>query len=428
MLDSLEPAIVSHTVVSGEVKFYLSFGTLEEAFASDKDGNFFTIATDNLKTQENYYLYVEPLSKIAEVTLLVTQKHQVITLLDGSPQTVGFQDESDTQKYMLFNLPPGTSTVVFYIKSQSPDFYPRLFLKLYNDTDSNVNVDFPPSSDPTEYQRIDQWDYDLYTLKSSLNFAGLTPGSFLALTLQYRRVPKSYMPKNDSIMNPANKKSPSQDKSASAVIALSHTLVTKLVAGMDYHGVLPGVKTGGNSFYRLRLFKVVNPGKSYLSVRFAQCVGRGTQFAVLRDPGRLEVREPFYEVSEGNGRRIGVVETKGMVEGYIIVEGFTKEVSLDMEYYIRVDFLDTPASHSQNPYMPANGGRITYKYVRGKKGEVKLSWSPLYSALDAEPVSNVRYKLIFSTNPDAVLDSVCALQATQDLYTVYEDLDGDNSF
>lgn len=114
-------------------------------------------------------------------------------------------------------------------------------------------------------------------------------------------------------------------------------------------------------------------------------------------------------------------------DSYVVVEAYTKDTAATMEYLLKVNFFDTPSSHKQNPYLPANGGQLTYKYLRGRKGNVLLSWSPLYSALDSTPVTNVRYKLVFSTDPDAVLDSVCALRATDsDIYTVYEDVDGDN--
>jgi uncharacterized membrane protein len=71
--------------------------------------------------------------------------------------------------------------------------------------------------------------------------------------------------------------------------------------------------------------------------------------------------------------------------------------------------------------------------VRDAKGTVLLSWSSvhsLYSKVGSESkeVSGVRYKLIFSKEKGAAMDSVCAIKASGGTFTVYEDVDGDNKY
>ena len=58
---------------------------------------------------------------------------------------------------------------------------------------------------------------------------------------------------------------------------------------------------------------------------------------------------------------------------------------------------------------------------------MRLSWPPLASL--SQNVTGVRYKLVFSESPDAVMDSVCAIKSGQSqVFTVYEDIDGDNAY
>ena len=63
MLDSREPAIVTPTVISGEVLVALSFGTFDDAFASEEGSTPINIIGDRLHTEENYYIYVKCLSQ-----------------------------------------------------------------------------------------------------------------------------------------------------------------------------------------------------------------------------------------------------------------------------------------------------------------------------------------------------------------------------
>ena len=83
-------------------------------------------------------------------------------------------------------------------------------------------------------------------------------------------------------------------------------------------------------------------------------------------------------------------------------------------------------------FVASNNGRIEYEYLRGRKGEVRLSWDSLYSLgsdlANYKEVSQVRYKLVFSNNSEAIMDSVCGIKAMSSAFTVYEDIDGDNEY
>jgi hypothetical protein len=97
-------------------------------------------------------------------------------------------------------------------------------------------------------------------------------------------------------------------------------------------------------------------------------------------------------------------------EAYILVESFTDE------YMLRVDFHKSVLTQmlETNKYVPLNDGRIQYDYLE-RKGNVRLSWGPLYKVALTEintnkVVEGVKYKLVFSENPKAVMDSVCAIK------------------
>ena len=134
MLDSKEVAAVLPTVLSGRVKMSVSFGSPAEAFAvqeGDKPGPI-QISGKRLQTEKNYYVYLEPLTDKAEVSITVLQPHSILTLHDGVPQLLSYEDSQDVSKYMIFNMPegPGNTTVVFYVRSKTADFFPHLYISL----------------------------------------------------------------------------------------------------------------------------------------------------------------------------------------------------------------------------------------------------------------------------------------------------------
>jgi hypothetical protein len=89
---------------------------------------------------------------------------------------------------MIFNLPQGSSTVVFSVKSKTPDFFPKLYISYGNSKQTTV---FPPDELIVYDVYEDQdWDQDLYALKASLTYDNITEGSFLAINLKYHTATK----------------------------------------------------------------------------------------------------------------------------------------------------------------------------------------------------------------------------------------------
>lgn len=60
-----------------------------------------------------------------------------------------FTDYKDTSKLMIYYLPKGQFTLNVQVKSLSDGFYPRLYIKYYEDLDTKLsNIEFPPGGDP----------------------------------------------------------------------------------------------------------------------------------------------------------------------------------------------------------------------------------------------------------------------------------------
>ena len=109
----------------------MSFGSLAEAFAAqERYSNPIKLIGERLQTERNYYVYIEPLTPHAEVSLVVQQSHTVQTLAEGIPHSVSYHDNQDSSKYLIYNLPGGDTSVVFFVRSKTPGFYPRLVYSL----------------------------------------------------------------------------------------------------------------------------------------------------------------------------------------------------------------------------------------------------------------------------------------------------------
>jgi len=185
MLDTKEPATVTPTVLSGNVRVSLSFGSLDEAFAAqERYSNPIKLIGERLQTEKNYYIYIEPLTPQAEVSLVVQQSHTVQTLAEGIPHLVSYHDSQDSSKYLIYNLPGGDTSVVFYVRSKTPGFYPRLVYSLQFDSS---NFTYPPD-EFVPYEQCTDWDEDLYSLKTTADFKGLPQRAFLIINLVYHAV------------------------------------------------------------------------------------------------------------------------------------------------------------------------------------------------------------------------------------------------
>jgi hypothetical protein len=76
MLDSKENARIVPTLLTGEIRVSISFGSLNESFLvheSPKPAKIkpFKIKHENLVTEKNYFAYVECLSESCDLTLLL---------------------------------------------------------------------------------------------------------------------------------------------------------------------------------------------------------------------------------------------------------------------------------------------------------------------------------------------------------------------
>lgn len=176
-----------------------------------------------------------------------------------------------------------------------------------------------------------------------------------------------------------------------------------------------------------------------MKITYSMCVGQ-VNIGLLKDPGNLEDRVPI-EFKKDFGNYVGTITDDLDGEFYLLVE--TNQISSNneapTEYIVRVDFFDKGLLHKVmlTQYVAEDGGSIRVEYPITMKENVKLNWSPLYKMDFLDPQASkvaegVRYKLVFSDNSDAVMDSVCAIKrygiAQSKVFTIYEDVDGDNQF
>jgi hypothetical protein len=102
---------------------------------------------------------------------------------------------------------------------------------------------------------------------------------------------------------------------------------------------------------------------------------------------------------------------------------------MDSEYIIKVNYLNGIEYTNKELYVPRDEGHIEFEYMRNKKGNVKVKWGPLQTYSPGTsintPIDNVRYKLVFSNNSRAVLDSACAIKRSSNVYTIYESSNND---
>lgn len=76
------------------------------------------------------------------------------TLSEGIPHTVSYHDNQDSSKYLIYNLPGGDTSIVFFVRSKTPGFYPRLVYSLQFDAS---NFTYPPD-EFVPYEQHTDWD------------------------------------------------------------------------------------------------------------------------------------------------------------------------------------------------------------------------------------------------------------------------------
>jgi hypothetical protein len=83
------------------------------------------------------------------------------------------------------------------------------------------------------------------------------------------------------------------------------------------------------------------------------------------------------------------------------------------EFLIKVEYVSRAELTEKSNYLPGGAGIISSEYVKGSKGNVKLSWQPVYEYSHGErgdSMSNTKFKIVLSNNKFAVLDQVCAVK------------------
>jgi hypothetical protein len=83
MLDAKNKAKIVPTLLSGEIRVSISFGSLNDSFLvheSPKPAKIkpLKIKHENLVTEKNYFAYVECLSESCDLTLLLEQEQTIV--------------------------------------------------------------------------------------------------------------------------------------------------------------------------------------------------------------------------------------------------------------------------------------------------------------------------------------------------------------
>lgn len=88
-----------------------------------------------------YYLIVRPQSaNQASHSIMLMQQRTILKLADGLPQQLQFKGQQDTNKLMLFSIPDGSYTFQIQVKSLTPNFFPKVYVKYYEDIEKEVRA------------------------------------------------------------------------------------------------------------------------------------------------------------------------------------------------------------------------------------------------------------------------------------------------
>ena len=138
-------------------------------------------------------------------------------LSDGVPTRLKYIGAKDTSKLMIFSIPDGSYTFSVQVKTKTENFYPRLYVKYYENLDSAWrNLEFPPGGEPG-YFICKQWDYKLGVMNYEERFDNIKGGKAgLALNLLEASSIR------DSIQD------------GEAIITVSATPVLKMLEGNTY--------------------------------------------------------------------------------------------------------------------------------------------------------------------------------------------------
>jgi len=120
------------------------------------------------KSEQMYYLKAFA-TLDSDLSIMIVQEQTVIQLSDGLPQRLRFKGKQDFNKHAIYTLPDGDYPVHIQVKSNTKDFYPRLYVKYYPNIDVNFDsIEFPPSGQG--YFNSSKWDYKLGVLNHHESF------------------------------------------------------------------------------------------------------------------------------------------------------------------------------------------------------------------------------------------------------------------
>ena len=92
-----------------------------------------------------------------EYSLTVHQEASYLQLIDGYPQYVEFNGNTDTSRLFKFDLPPGQREVFFTINPNNDNFFPYLWVRQFNKTEryssAELTQDFEAFADKGENHR-----------------------------------------------------------------------------------------------------------------------------------------------------------------------------------------------------------------------------------------------------------------------------------
>jgi hypothetical protein len=85
---------------------------------------------------------------------------------------------------MLFSIPDGSYTFQIQVKSLTPNFFPKVYVKYYEDIEKEVKgMEFPPGG-PSGYFICKNWDYKLGIMSYQEKFDNIKGGKAgLALSM-----------------------------------------------------------------------------------------------------------------------------------------------------------------------------------------------------------------------------------------------------
>ncbi|CDW71154.1 UNKNOWN [Stylonychia lemnae] len=420
LLESQDPASLTFNIISGDAKFYLGF--TEDAFSAFYTQN--TAQSIDVKLvspnfeiypEKNYYLIIESKEVNTELQITLTQEFSVINLYDGTPTNVFFRDSNDTMKSLKYMIPKGNTTIIITAKSKTPQFYPSFYYTLQ-------------SSDKVTWfggrNKMEQvmWDKDQYILQTTIDFENLQSTHILGMIFLYHM---------DDLNGTVQKTS---NLSGTITVTLSQSMQIKLAEGEEYFGQLK------SNIYEFLSFALYPPQKLVTTqITFSNCLGSSKVALVTVNKTQMEVnkRDNNYSVPMTTFENVEFEKVNGVqiahlknVPGnsYLIVtphtiENFNESMKskIGAEFTIKVDYIDSFRKVIKDEYIPFNGGHINFQPQATKRGDIQFSWNSLYlltAAQESKQLNGIRYKLVYTKNPDVNLDQVCAIQRRSDVNSI----------